>query len=133
MAFLKQYAILFKKAKTDLKVSKNIYDDFNNGDEELDLEVVMFHLQQCAEKLLKVLLIYNNYHIAKTHDLNLLIKKILEKKITIISEVHELIPLTYFAVEGRYSIIHDEIDNVEKYFAILDKLVDFIKGVIVEE
>ena len=56
MEFLKQYEVLYKKAKTDLKVAKNILEDFENGDDELDLEVVMFHLQQSTEKLLKSLL-----------------------------------------------------------------------------
>ena len=30
MEFLKQYEILFKKARTDLKVAKNIFEDFEN-------------------------------------------------------------------------------------------------------
>ena len=56
MEFLKQYEVLFKKAKTDLKAAKILLEKFEEGDEELDLETVMFHLQQCAEKLLKSLL-----------------------------------------------------------------------------
>lgn len=52
MEFLRQYEILLKKARTDLKVAKNILEDFEKGDEDLDLEVVMFHLQQSVEKLL---------------------------------------------------------------------------------
>jgi HEPN domain-containing protein len=60
MEQMRQYGILYKKAKTDLKVSKNLLEDFNNGDDELDMETIMFHLQQSAEKLLKSLLAYNN-------------------------------------------------------------------------
>ena len=33
MKFLKQYEILLKKSITDLKVSKNILEDFENGDD----------------------------------------------------------------------------------------------------
>jgi len=39
VGFLKQYEILYKKARTDLKVAKNILEDFENGDDELDIEV----------------------------------------------------------------------------------------------
>ena len=31
MEFLRQYEILFKKARTDLKVAKNILEDFDSG------------------------------------------------------------------------------------------------------
>ena len=65
MEFLKQQEILFRKARTDLKVAKNILRDFEGGDKDLDLEVVMFHLQQCVEKLLKSLASHNKVHIAK--------------------------------------------------------------------
>ena len=33
-----------KKAKTDLKAAKILLKSFEDGDEELDLETVMFHL-----------------------------------------------------------------------------------------
>ena len=42
--FLKHYEVLLTKAKVDLKAAKNLYADFKNGEEDLDLEVVLFHL-----------------------------------------------------------------------------------------
>jgi hypothetical protein len=33
VGFLRQYEILYKKARTDLKVAKNILEDFENGDD----------------------------------------------------------------------------------------------------
>ncbi|MDQ7060704.1 MAG: HEPN domain-containing protein [Sulfurimonas sp.] len=89
MEFLKQYEILLKKAKTDLKVAKNTLRDFENGDEDLDLEVIMFHLQQCAEKLLKTLLVYNKYHVVKTHDIEELILTMNDQQIVVIENIEK--------------------------------------------
>jgi hypothetical protein len=46
---MRQYEVLLKKARADLKAGKNLLEDFNNGDDELDLETVMFHFQQSAD------------------------------------------------------------------------------------
>jgi HEPN domain-containing protein len=127
MEFVRQYIVLCQKAVTDLKVAKNILEDLENGDEELDLEVVMFHLQQCTEKLLKSLLAYNKFHFTKTHNIKDLVSAIEENKINIISNVNELIPLTYYAVEGRYSILHDDLYDADKYIAINEKLLEFVR------
>ena len=65
MEFMRQYQILFHKAKADLKAGKNLLEDIENGDDELDMGAVMFHLQQCAEKLLKTLFSYHQLHFTK--------------------------------------------------------------------
>jgi len=43
--FLKQYEIFLKKANADLKAAYNLFEDFERGDTELDLEIIYFHLQ----------------------------------------------------------------------------------------
>ncbi len=126
MGFLKQYEILYKKARTDLKVAKNILEDFENGDDELDLEVIMFHLQQSTEKLIKSLLAYNRLHFTKTHSIAYLLEAISENGIEIIEDAQKLIPLTEFAVEGRYAILHDDLDDVDKYIVIVSELLEFV-------
>lgn len=131
MGFLKQYEILYKKAKTDWKVAKNILEDFENGDTELDLEVVMFHLQQSAEKLIKALLAYNQLHFTKTHSISYLLDAIAENEIAIINDVEKLIPLTEFAVEGRYAILHDDIEDVDSYIAMVNELLEFVEKEII--
>nr|WP_287413429.1 HEPN domain-containing protein [Pseudodesulfovibrio sp.] len=128
MEFLKQYEILYKKARTDLKVAKNLLEDFENGDEELDMEVIMFHLQQSVEKLLKSLLAYNKLHFTKTHSIEYLLDAITQNSIEIIQDTNKLIPLSEFAVEGRYAIIHDDIDNADEYIVIIDGLIEFVKA-----
>ncbi len=54
--FMKHYKVLLNKAKVDLKAALNLHDDISRGDEELDYEVVLFHLHQCAEKFMKSLM-----------------------------------------------------------------------------
>lgn len=34
-----------------------------------------------------------------------------------------MIELNDYAVEGRYSLIHEEIENIQLYFDLLDKIV----------
>lgn len=126
MEFLKQYEILYKKARTDLKVAKNLLEDFENGDEELDLEVILFHLQQSCEKLFKALLAYNKLHFTKTHSLEILINIIKEENIELIPNIECLLSLEEYAVEGRYAILHDDVEDTNKYIQILEKLLIFV-------
>lgn len=130
MELISQYVILFRKARTDLKAAKILLKDIENGDDELDLDVIMFHLHQSIEKLLKSLLAYNKLHFTKTHGIDDLINSVKENKIEITSDVERLIPLTDYAVEGRYAIIHDDLDDADKYIAVLDELVKFVKEAI---
>jgi len=127
MEQMKQYEILYKKAKTDLKVSKNLFEDFNNGDDELDMETIMFHLQQSAKKLLKSLLSYNQYHITKTHNIEFLIITCKENGISLVENIESLIPLSEYAVEGRYAVIHDDLGDADIYLKLLDELLVFVK------
>lgn len=76
MEFVKQYVILHKKAKTDLRVAKILLEGFEKGDNELDVEVIMFHLQQCAEKLLKSILAFNEQHFTKIHSIETLVESL---------------------------------------------------------
>ncbi len=114
-ALLKPHKILLKKARGDLKAAKVLLEAFNEGVQEFDLELVMFHLQQSAEKLFKALLDSNSVRFPRTHDLEVLYNLCMENSISIFEEIEELIPLSDFAVEGRYSIFCGDIEDVEKY------------------
>lgn len=126
MEFVKQYIVLYKKAKTDLRVAKILWDDFEKGDNELDLEVIMFHLQQCAEKLLKSLLAFHGQHFTKTHSIEILANALASSHSARMKEIEELIPLSDYAVEGRYAMIHDDLEDVGKYLKILDELSHYV-------
>ena len=128
--FLKQYQILFKKAKVDLNSSKVILESFQKGSIELDLEVIFFHLQQASEKLIKALLDLNKTKFPHTHDLQLLHQLLLDKNIDFPANVEELLPLSEYSVEGRYSIINDDLESVDKYIEIISDFRDFVESLL---
>jgi len=114
------------KATIDLKSAKYLLDGFENDLIEIDIEKIYFELQQCAEKSLKSILSANNISFPKTHDIEQLIDKCIENKIELLNDIETLIELSDYAVEGRYSIIHDDINESNKYIEILNKLIDKI-------
>ncbi len=122
--FLKQYEILFKKSKIDLASAKILLKSFEEENTELELEVIFFHLQQCAEKLIKTLLDFQCIKFPHNHNIRELIKLASDNKI-LINNIDELSMLTQYAVEGRYAIIHDDLSDTDKYINILEEL--FIK------
>jgi len=130
MEQLRQYEVLYKKAKSDFKAAKNLLQDFNRGDSELDMEIIMFHLQQASEKLLKSLLAYNKIHITKTHNIEFLIERCVEEQILLIDNIEALVPLSEYATEGRYAIIHDDMEDADRYIEILEKLFCFVDSKI---
>jgi HEPN domain-containing protein len=132
MEFIRQYEILLKKAKTDFSAAKILYKGVEGGDLSLDLEVVMFHLQQSVEKLLKSLLSKKSVHVTKTHSLKELFKKLDENKIEINTTIDSFIALEGYAVEGRYAVIHDDIDNLEKIILSISELLEFVERTINE-
>lgn len=133
MEFLKQYKILLKKSKSDLKAGENLLEDFENGDKDLDICTIMFHFQQSAEKLLKALLVCNKIHFTKTHDIEELINVLNENNIQISNGIEKLTNLTEFAVDGRYAVLHDDINDAEKYIDILKQLTMYVEKVIKDE
>ena len=124
--FLKQYEILFKKALVDLNSAKVILFSFENGTIELDMEVVFFHLQQSSEKLIKAVLDFHKIKFPRTHDLQSLIN-LLEANNIQLGDIEKLLPLSVYAVEGRYAILHDDLDDSDKYIEILDELLELVR------
>ena len=126
---IKNSAELFLyKANVDLKSAKYLLDGYENDLIDIDIEKIYFELQQCAEKSLKSILTKNNIKFNKTHDIEYLIDKCNENNIELIEEIEELIELSDYAVEGRYSIIHDDINESNKYIKILDILLSDLQG-----
>jgi len=125
--FLKQYEILYRKAKVDLTTARVILASFEDGNVDLELSVIFFHLQQCAEKCIKSFLDFHQIKFPHTHDLKNLINLLEDNNICFIKEVDLIILLTQYAVEGRYAIIHDDLDDTDKYIEILDELLGFVE------
>ena len=128
--YLRQFEVFLGKAAVDLTAAKVLLDSFNDDDSELDLDVVMFHLQQGAEKALKAILDYHQVKFPHTHDIENLIELIGLEKIEIYKDADQLVPLSEYAVEGRYGVIHDDIDDAEHYIQLLQDLLGFVRGVV---
>lgn len=122
--FVNQYTILFNKAKTDFNAARHLYTEFLKGQGEIDLEIVFFHLQQSAEKCLKAILSKSMINFPKVHDLELLVNLVFQAKNELTVNIELLTELSDFAVEGRYAIIHDELENTEIYFKELESLLE---------
>ncbi len=117
----KEYDLLFKLALSDLiLVEKNINDD------DISIEIKLFHLQQSIEKLLKCVLSYNKIIYPKTHRLDELIELSKEYNIKLPEYIDEFEILTMFAVDFRYDFMEDEIIDIHYY---LNKVKDFVEYV----
>ena len=127
--FLKQYEILLRKAVVDLNSSKVILLSFEEGKIELDLEVIFFHLQQSVEKLIKAILDFNKIKFPHTHDLKNLIDILDDNNLNFIKEdTDSILLLSQYAVEGRYAVVHDDLEDTDKYIKVLDKLLEFVRN-----
>jgi len=119
LKYLKSYEIFFNKAETDFKSAKILY---SSKDEDIDVEVVLFHLQQAIEKYLKAVLAYKNIHFSKTHDLKMLIDMDKDKIELNDNEIELMLELNQFAVNGRYNYIVEIVENIDDYFKIVLKI-----------
>ncbi len=64
----------------------------------------------------------------KTHDIKRLIELCFENSIKLIDDIECLIEPNNYAVEGRYSIIHDDINDARQYIEVLEKLLGPVNG-----
>lgn len=118
--------MFFYKATIDFNSAKALFELFEANKLDIDIDKVYFELQQSAEKLLKAILSKSGIKFSKTHDIDKLISLCDENSIELIDNIDELISLNDYAVEGRYDIICDDIEDSDQYFIIVEKLINFI-------
>lgn len=111
------------KAIVDLNSAKYLLEAFNDDKIDIDSEKIYFELQQSAEKLLKSILSKHAIIFPKSHDIEQIIDLCKQHGIELVENVEMLIELSDYAVEGRYSIIHDDLNESEKYIEIIEKLI----------
>jgi len=116
------------KAIVDLNSGKYLLKAFNNDEIEIDIEKIYFELQQSAEKLLKSLLSNSAIDFPKSHDLEQIIGLCEDNNIMLVENIEYLVELNDYAVEGRYSMIHDDINEADRYIEILEKLIIIIES-----
>ena len=130
VGFVKYYEILLRKAAVDMRSATILFNDFQNENSDLDVEVILFHLQQAAEKCLKAVLSFHHINYQKVHDLEVLVNLITDNNIPLQKNSTRLIDLSDFAVEGRYSVIYDDLVDTEQYFEEIVKLYKQAKELI---
>jgi len=116
------------KAIIDLNSGKHLLEAFNRDEIDIDIEKIYFELQQSAEKLLKSMLSKRGVHFPKSHDIEQIIELCEANEIVLVENIECLIELNDYAVEGRYSIIHDDINEADRYITILENLIEIIQN-----
>ena len=126
---IKNSADLFLyKAIIDLNSAKYLLEGFIKDNVEIDIEKIYFELQQSAEKALKSLLSKHGIKFPKSHDIEQLISMCEEAAIPLIQGIEKLIELSDYAVEGRYSIISDDLNDSEMFIGLIQKLIASIES-----
>lgn len=110
------------KAVIDLNSAKYLLKAFNDEEIDIDIEKIYFELQQSAEKYLKARLSKASIDFPKSHDIERLIDLCMQHDIFLHPDIDILVELSDYAVEGRYSIIHDDINESDKYIGLLEQL-----------
>lgn len=114
-------------AETDLSSAKTLFEVHR----PIPIEIVGFHSQQAAEKIIKAFLVSKDIIPEKTHELHKLIKKCLKfnsefKKFALESDT-----LTQYAVPPRYP--HElELEEYDAETAIkyADRIMEFVKELL---
>lgn len=121
--FPHQYEILFKKAEADLALVELVLSLEN---QPIEVDIIFFHLQQAAEKYLKTLVCYNGVHFEKIHDIDKIITLCRSNSIDLPDYIEVFIDLNPYAVEGRYAVIADDMDEADGYAKLLRQFSEFV-------
>lgn len=116
------------KGIVDLNSGKHLLEAFNADEIEIDVEKIYFELQQSGEKLLKSMLSRKSIVFPKSHDIEQIITLCRDNNIALTEDIECLVELNDYAVEGRYSIIHDDINEADSYINVLEKLIELIEN-----
>ena len=128
LLFMNKNSIKKYKATIDLNSAIYLLEAFNNDKIDIDIEKIYFELQQSAEKLLKSILSRDGIKFPRSHDIERIIELCEENSITLVDDIEFLIELNDYAVDGRYSIIHDDINEADRYIVILERLIELIEN-----
>jgi len=102
-----------KKAESDLKTAEHTL----TLKERCPFDTVCFHAQQCAEKYLKAFLVYRSIDFPKTHDIRLLMQRVLAD-VRLGVSIEEVIPLNRYTIEARYPGNWEPFDRKEAEDAV---------------
>ncbi|HWQ96359.1 MAG TPA: HEPN domain-containing protein [Candidatus Methylomirabilis sp.] len=120
--------LLMAKAKDDEILLEEIISN-----EKIRDEIIGFHAQQAAEKMMKALLMAKNIHYRRTHDLRELIDLIRDNGIEFPESLMEIRTLSPFAVEFRYDYIpmeEEEPFNRQKALEMVRELRKWVEDTL---
>jgi len=123
--FLKQYEIFILKAKQDISLVHEVIENNNVAP-----EIMLFHIQQCVEKLIKALFSFHSVRFSKTHDLDELVELALDHGIALPSFMEKLTELSPYAVEGRYAIIHDDLHDISDMLVKSEQFLEYVCSIV---
>ena len=114
-------------ADMDLVTAKHMFETYR----PIPVEIVCFHSQQAAEKMLKCFLVFHEIEPPKTHDLKSLIKMCIEIESEYDTINKEAALLSEYAVLPRYPAEFDldETDG-ERAIKSADKIVNYVNELI---
>jgi HEPN domain-containing protein len=122
-----QYEIFLKKANADYDL---VHCALSMEELKIDPDIIFFHLQQAVEKYLKTLLSFNGVHFEKIHDIDKIISFCRSNSIDLPDYVDVFIELNPYAIEGRYAVIADDMDEAEGYTKLLSQLREFVSHAV---
>jgi HEPN domain-containing protein len=117
-------------AQMDYDAAKNMAILHN----PVPLEIVCYHCQQSAEKILKAYAIARGEPLIKTHDLNILLNQCKKYIPQFDDFARQCLTLTSYITLTRYPIGEDTVDEHDMNTALKDTLaiMDFTKGKLAE-
>ena len=114
-------------AEMDYLTAKHLYENMYPK----PLEIICYHCQQCAEKLLKAALIANNVSLQKTHDLGLLAEMLQEYISVDENYINICNDLTPYGIKIRYpQELFIEEYHVENALKATQQLRDWLKEIL---
>ena len=111
------------KADNDIKI---IEHELELPESEWITDVICFHCQQAAEKYMKVLLIYDNKDIPKTHNIEFL-QSLLKENHPDLSAL-DVKDISLFGVDVRYpdNFYQPTIDEVKYYTSLVFRIKELV-------
>ncbi len=109
-------------ASADIKlVEKNMHD------KDIIPQILLFHLQQGAEKLLKSLISAAGKKFPRAHDIAQIIEACEQNAIDLPDYIEDFIVLSPYAVDFRYGIMGREFPDIEDLYKKISGLRVFVK------
>jgi len=114
-------------AEMDMATACQMFDTYRPK----PLEIVCFHSQQAAEKILKCYLVSRDVETPRTHDMRILCDMCIELDTIFTSIYEEAVLLTRYSVIPRYPAELELIEqDAEKAIGQAKKVLEFVKNVL---